>query len=172
MRRPLAYAVLLCLAGAVLAVFAASRVWAVELTVRPEPLAALRTPRTGGDQLPWVPALALVGLAGAGAVFATRGVPRRVIGALLAGLGVGIAAGGVTSIGSAGGAGPAAVAWPVLCGIGGLLLAAGGGWTLLRGQHWPGMSARYDRSDAGHPVGPASAQVWEALDRGEDPTLT
>jgi uncharacterized membrane protein (TIGR02234 family) len=70
-------------------------------------------------------------------------------------------------------------AWPVVAAFGGLLLLAGGLGALLRSRRWPGMSARYDQPAAGRPreaePGPGSGEpaagaVWEALDRGEDPT--
>jgi hypothetical protein len=187
--RELAYAVLICLAGAGLALFAATRTWTVEVSAQPAPLPALRTARTGGSLLPWLPPLAVVGLAGTGALIATRGAGRRVIGVLLVVLGAGLVAGGGYGVPDAAGA---RVAWPVLCALGGLPLGAGGVITLLRGHRWPGMSARYeraahpratqdpagqasDRSAAGVPPkdtgggSVTSTQAWDALDRGEDP---
>lgn len=187
-RRPLTYAVLLCLAGAALALFAATRIWAVEVTARPAPLPALREVRTGGDLLPWLPALALVGLAGAGAVLATRGVPRRVVGGLLLAVGAGVTAGaGYAALAPA--AGAAGSTWPLLCAVGGLALTLGGTLTAARGNRWPAMGARYERAAAkpgvaGWGGGPGAAaddpravgrglvETWDALDRGEDPTAS
>ncbi|MEE6260716.1 Trp biosynthesis-associated membrane protein [Plantactinospora sonchi] len=179
------YAVLLCLLGAGLAVFASTRTWAVELTARPAPLPAIRTVRTGGDLLPWLPALALVGLAAAGAVLATRGLGRRLVGVLLTLVGAGLLAGGVYG-GFGLAPGGISVGWPVLCALGGLLTAAAGVVTAVRGAGWPVMGARYERSRPGG--GPAKADrtpetadrvegrrttaAWDALDRGEDPTVS
>lgn len=209
-RRPLAYAVLLCLAGAGLALFAATRTWAAEVISRPAPLPPVRLTRTGGDLLPWLPALAVVGLAGAGAVLATRGLPRRIVGGLMALVGVAMALGAgfallnpPTGVDPATGADlvtdPTGPAWPLLCGVGGLALAGGGVWTLARGQRWPAMGARYERGadtatpelstsgavdrptgggrarpsgGIGQPGGRDLIESWDALDRGEDPTLT
>jgi hypothetical protein len=185
-RRRLTIAVLLCLVGAGVAVFATSRTWSVDVTPRPAPLPSVRVARTGGDLLPWVPALALVGLAGAGAVLATRGLVRRLIGALLVFAGAGVAAGGVygTAAVERGGANPA---WPALCALGGLLAAVGGLYTTARGHRWPGMGARYERpggrgtaardttaepADGSRVEGRTTTAAWEALDRGEDPTIT
>jgi uncharacterized membrane protein (TIGR02234 family) len=46
--------------------------------------------------------------------------------------------------------------------------------TVRSGRSWPGMSARYDRpatTPEKKPDRPASqAELWDALDRGEDPT--
>lgn len=177
-RRELTYAVLLGLAGAGLALWAATRTWTVELTPRPAPLPPVREDRSGGALLPWLPALALVGLAGAGAVLATRGWLRRLVGAVLVLLGAAVAAGGLT----AGFTGGVNRLWPAFCLVGGVLMMAGGGWTALRGNRWPAMGARYERParGAGDPAvsavtqaGPRGAtDVWDALDRGEDPTAT
>ncbi|MGW3602553.1 Trp biosynthesis-associated membrane protein [Micromonospora sp. NPDC005161] len=181
-RRQLTYAVLLCLAGAGLALWASTRSWSVELTARPAPLPPVRDARSGAALLPWLPALALVTLAGAGAVLATRGRARRLLGVLLGALGLAVAAGGgyglVTGLD-----GVVSRQWPALCLLGGLLAVAGGGWTALRGGGWPAMGARYERpartSTQGPPpeAGPAgpmagrrTTEAWDALDRGEDPT--
>ncbi|MEV1157384.1 Trp biosynthesis-associated membrane protein [Micromonospora chokoriensis] len=184
-RRELTYAVLLCLAGAGLALWAATRSWSVELTVRPAPLPPVRDTRSGAGLLPWLPALAVVALAGGGAVLATRGRVRRVLGGLLGVLGLAVAAGGgyglVADVG-----GSVSRQWPALCLLGGLLAAAGGWWTALRGGSWPAMGARYERparsgpETVSAPAGPEGSstslagrrttEAWDALDRGEDPT--
>ncbi|MEU8182773.1 Trp biosynthesis-associated membrane protein [Micromonospora sp. NPDC049044] len=184
-RRELTYAVLLCLVGAGLALWAATRTWSVELTVRPAPLPPVRETRSGAGLLPWLPALALVTLAGGGAVLATRGRPRQVLGAVLGVLALAVAAGagyglGVDVDGSVN------RQWPVLCLLGGVLAAAGGFWTAVRGAGWPAMGARYERpgrtapggapSPSGTPdssapmAGRRTTEAWDALDRGEDPT--
>lgn len=182
-RRELAYAVLLCLAGAGLALFAAGRTWSLQVTERPGGLPDLRAARTGAAIVGWLPPLAVVGLAGAGALLATRGTARRVVGGvlLLAGTGVVVGAGvGLLGV-DRGAAGAAAAGWPLLCLAGGLLAAAGGGWALARGPAWPAMGSRYERAardparDAGRvePDGPVDTRdTWDALDRGEDPTDT
>jgi uncharacterized membrane protein (TIGR02234 family) len=92
----------------------------------------------------------------------------------------------------------AATAWPWLSAAGGLLIAVSGGVGLVRGRRWAGPSRRYERpadptaDRAGSPV-PASGSgaaegadpapsaaaagrdqrldTWDALDRGEDPTV-
>ena len=71
-----------CLAGAGLALYAATRIWSVAVTTRPG-LPDLRSTRTGAAAQPWLIALALVALAGTGALLATRGVLRRGLGGLL-----------------------------------------------------------------------------------------
>lgn len=184
-RRELAYAVVLCLVGAGLALWAATRTWTVELTARPEPLPALRESRSGAALLPWLPALAVVALAGAGAVLATRGRLRQVLGAVVLLLGAAVAAGGGYGL-TAALDGTVSRQWPAFCLVGGVLAAVGGAWTGLRGRRWPAMGARYERPTRG-PVGPArdagtraatpvrgrgTTDAWDALDRGEDPTVS
>nr|WP_245719201.1 Trp biosynthesis-associated membrane protein [Micromonospora rhizosphaerae] len=169
---------LLCLAGAGLAFWAATRTWSVELTARGS-LPPSRQARTGADLLPWVSALALVALAGGGAVLATRNRVRRLLGALLALLGLAVAAGGGYGL-VAGFSGQVSRQWPALCLVGGLVAAAGGLLTALRGGAWPAMGARYERparsgksSGTGGPaVGRGTRDAWDALDRGEDPTVS
>lgn len=177
-RRELTYAVLLCLAGAGLAFWAATRTWSVELTARGS-LPPSRHVRTGADLLPWVSALALVALAGGGAVLATRGRVRRLLGGLLALLGLAVAAGGGYGL-VAGFAGEVSRQWPALCLVGGVLAAAGGLFTALRGGGGPAMGARYERparsaeppATGGPVAGRGTRDAWDALDRGEDPTVS
>ncbi len=77
----------------------------------------------------------------------------------------------------------ALTAWPAVCLFGGLLVLAAGGLVLVRGPRWRSLDARYEAPgaatraatpaatadpDVGSP--PAERALWEALDRGEDPT--
>lgn len=162
-KRGIAYAVMLCAAGAGLALFAATRTWTIEVLARPEPMPAVRDVRTGGDLLPWLPALALVALAGAGAIIATRRAARTTLGVLLVLIGAGVAAGGAYGL-------TETTAWPLACVAGGLLAAAGGAFTAARGRRWPSLGTRYER--APEPTSAGAAGAWDALDRGEDPTLS
>jgi uncharacterized membrane protein (TIGR02234 family) len=175
--RRLAYAVLLCAAGAGLALYGVTRTWSVRVTARPG-LPELREASTGAQVAPWAIGLALVALAGAGALIATRGLPRRVLGALLAVAGAGVAAGAIAGRAAVapGGAGAGGTIWPVACVAGGLLVLAGGLWAARSGHEWPGMGARYERRAAAPQPGAAVDQrvdtraAWDALDRGDDPT--
>ncbi|GLI01197.1 Trp biosynthesis-associated membrane protein [Phytohabitans aurantiacus] len=153
-RREISIAVVLSAAGAGLALFAATRTWWVEVVPRPAPLPATRTPHDGGGLLP---ALALVGLAGAGALVATKGRARRWLGVLLLLNGAGVATSGALGLADATG-------WPLACVAGGVLLAAGGALAVVRGGGWPSLGTRYERA-------PVVTSDWDALDRGEDPTL-
>src|SRR6185312_9524378 len=74
---------------------------------------------------------------------------------------------------SAGAAGVTATAhpgWPLLAAAGGLLLALGGLAALARSRRWPTMSARYETPAARTGRPRTDAAVWDALDRGDDPT--
>ena len=159
-RRSLALAVALCAVGAAAAWFAATRTWDETVIHRAAPLPPSTTGETGNQAMPGLAALAVVGLAGAGAVLATRGVGRRLVGVLLMLVGLGLAGAGIVGVGAA------RTWWPVLCAAGGLLVLAGGLFTVVRGQRWPHMGTRYDRRPSTR-----EPDAWTALDRGEDPTL-
>ncbi|WP_244945180.1 Trp biosynthesis-associated membrane protein [Couchioplanes caeruleus] len=170
--------VLCCAAGAGLALYGITRAWAVEVTTRPG-LPDLTTARTGADLAPWVVGLALVALAGGGALLATRGTARRGLGALLALTGAAVVAGAVggRTGADAGAAGAGGTLWPVVCVLGGLLVVAGGWRALRHGHEWPSMGARYERRPATATPPPANEDervdtrtAWDALDRGDDPT--
>ena len=162
---------------------------------RASALPSLPVVLTGRDLAPIVPALGLVGLAGAVALYALRGRVRATAGAvlLLAGLALLAVAVRVALDPSQAATGPAAdrvgreavgaaatdaSAWPWAAAIGGLLLAGGGGLAVARGRMWPGLSSRYERASrpvpgAGGPAGgegASPAALWDALDRGDDPT--
>ena len=164
-RREVAAVVIAVIVGAGLVLLAAAQVWVVETQPRPAPLPPVEVRRTGAALVPAVPALALVALAGAGALIATRGIARTAVGALLALAGLGeliLLAGHLGS------------GWVMLGLAGALLVAIGGAATLWHGGRWPAMGSRYTRA----PSGPAEATgaaagetaIWDALDRGEDPT--
>ncbi len=179
---------LLTALGAVLVLTAVGRVWAegkaggqLELSVTGSAISGL----PGG--------LALVAMAAAVAVFAVRGVGRIVVGVLvvLSGLGAAVAAvlgASDTSALDAEAAHKLALvsahaeqtghtAWPWVALVGGLLLALAGLLTVRDGRAWPVMGARYDapagqakaRAKSAAPTG-TPAELWQALDRGEDPT--
>ncbi|HEY3505830.1 MAG TPA: Trp biosynthesis-associated membrane protein [Actinocatenispora sp.] len=172
-RGQLVLAVVLCTLGAALALYASSKSWAVDVTHRPAPLPPVRTPRTGADFVPVVPALALISLAGAGALVATRRTGRLLVGVLLVLTGFGVAAGAGYGLSVASrDPGATSPAWAVLALVGGLLVAVVGFLAVRGGRTWPTMGARYERPGAARPVGAEDdpAKVWDALDAGDDPT--
>ncbi len=186
-RRALAVAVLLCAAGAGLALYAGSRTWLVQTVTRPAPLGPASTPRAGTELVPALAAVLLVVLAGAGALLATRGWSRRLVGGL-------ILVGGLAAVGlaaSALGRDGIAAGWVGVTVIGGVLAAGAGAFALIRGAAWPRLGARYERpkpaggrpgaddrtggsdqvaSGSGETGDAISQEFWDALDRGDDPT--
>lgn len=194
-RRELATAVLLCLAGASLVLLGAGRAWTtVDLPAGPLTGGSV-VPLPGSALVPGVRALGLVGLAGVVALAATRRTGRVVVGVLLllggagvvaAALGPDLTAASLRSdqVAASGAVGPAApvttTAWPAVTALGGLVLALAGLLTVLRGRSWPALGARYEppAGGAGRSGPPSAAgapterSLWEALDRGEDPTDT
>jgi hypothetical protein len=173
-RRELALVVLGCAVAAGLALFAASRAWAVSVVTPPAPLPPRTEAHTGGGLAPLIPACALVGLAGAGALLATRGRARVLVGVLIVASGAGVSTGAALAAHRATGAG---LAWVVLCGLAGIGLAAAGFITVRHGQAWPRLGTRYERASvapAAQPdrtaQSPTDAAMWDAIDRGEDPT--
>jgi uncharacterized membrane protein (TIGR02234 family) len=90
-RRELAAILLLGVVGAGLVFLAMRQSWAQVRTAVPAPLPTSVVTDSGQDLLPYADALAVAVLASLAAVLATRGLARRIVGVLLAGLGVGIA---------------------------------------------------------------------------------
>jgi uncharacterized membrane protein (TIGR02234 family) len=184
-RRELAVAALLGAAGAGLTAGFAGRTWAT-VVERAAGLESLSQHLTGRSLSGVIAALAWAGLAGVAALLATRGWARVAIGVLLTGFGTIIAvvsptvvrrahvisvAGEKSNLAKLTGDVTVHVnSWWVMSLAGGVLLAAAGLLTVVRGRRWPGMSARYDRPGAAPPPGDDPASLWKALDRGDDPT--
>ncbi|HET6480111.1 MAG TPA: Trp biosynthesis-associated membrane protein [Actinoplanes sp.] len=182
-RRSYLLSLLACLAGAGLAAYAATRTWSLEVTPRPG-LSDLRTVRTGADVEPFLIGLALVALAGTGALLATHGRLRRVLGGLLTLVGAGVTVGAIVGRAglATGEAGSGGMLWPVICALSGAIIAVGGLVAARHGHQWPRMSARYERKPA--PAAATAGQnatgqnnkpvdnraAWDSLDRGNDPT--
>ena len=191
-RRELTLTVLIALLGGVVAWAAAGRPWATA-TVGQAPN-TLKVAASGNDLSAGVTAFGLTALAGGLALFATRRLARRLVGVLLIAAGIGAA---VYAFGERGtshashvladkaaakgfAAGSVSVhtaSWWILAVLGGVLVALAGVSALVRGATWPGMSSRYENAAAGQAAArPAdtgsSKDLWDALDRGEDPTET
>jgi len=172
-QRQLGSSVAGCLAGAALALYGATRVWSVQVTERPG-LTSLRSATTGAAEAPWLIGLALVALAGAGALLATRGLPRRLLGALLAMVGAGLVAAAITGRAGLdpGAAGAGATFWPIVCGLGGGLVGWAGVSAARHGHSWPSMGSRYERRPvpspaarlAADPAQPAAAGLTTSQD--------
>jgi len=140
---------------------------------------------TAGDLGLALQALGLVGLAGVPALAATRRAGRIVVGILLAltgglvvvrAVGVLLDPAGAADVASTDPAGLELTAWPAVAVAGGLLLVAAGLLVAVRGRRWAALGRRYEAPGAAGPPEPettgpvAERELWEALDRGEDPT--
>jgi len=187
LRRELGTTVLIALLGGVIAWVAAGRVWATGTAG--EVPSTLQVSATGNDLSAAVTALALTALAGALALPATQRLARRLVGVLLVAVGIGAAVNAFSARGAghaahilgekaaakgfASGSVPAHTAsWWLLAVVGGVLIVVAGAVAIVRGAAWPGMSSRYENA-APKPasVVPETAKdIWDALDRGEDPT--
>ncbi len=195
MRRYLPYlsTLLLQLAAAGGALLLSSLTWQTVTVRRAGPFPPAVVDLSGRDVDAASTALALVALAGAVAVVATRGRWRRAVGGVVALAGAGLVWRAVSSTSAIGAARARALvearrqtvsvalgarprievhaAWPALsigCGV--AVLAAGVLIAALGGR-WQHMSSRYDASpEPGETEGRAAAAMWSALDRGEDPT--
>lgn len=190
-RRELQVAVLLCLLGAGLVLFAAGRPWVQYTDLAPLTIDAVRTSVRGSHIVPGAQALGYVGLAGVVALAATRGVGRLLVGVLVLASGIGVVAlvghaladgilvrgleaAGFSCVPSCHGFREArrTGSWAVAAALlGGVLLALSGLLVAVRGRRWASLSASYELPAAGAPKAPATDKgVWDALDRGEDPT--
>jgi hypothetical protein len=159
-RRGFVVVVVACAVASAVVLFGASRSWSQVVTQRPAPFPPLVTKRTGASLEPWLPALAIVGLAGAGALVALRGRLRAILGVLLILVGVATVVFALRN-----------TLWATVCVAGGLVIAFAGTATVKFQRNWPAMGARYERPPAKPERKPVTqAELWDALDRGEDPT--
>ncbi len=173
-RRELRLAVLLCLLGAALVLFAVARTWVTFVDPGALTISALRRDVAGSALVPGARALGYVGLAGVLALAATKRWGRVVVGVLVLGAGVGVVltvAAALTDGLVEPGQERASVqhTWPVLALLGGMLLTASGALVAVRGRRWAALSASYEQPAAPKPV-EGDKGVWDALDRGDDPT--
>lgn len=186
-RREVTFAVVLSVLGAGLALLASPQAWVQAQVAAGAGAGRVLLSASGAELAPAVSGLGLVGLAGSVAVIAVSGWARLVTGVLLAGAGIGIAASCVALTADLTGAlagqsrlpagailtpgAASASAWPWLALLGGVLLALAGLLVTARGRAWPGMSRRYEAPGASAAAASSDPRaVWEALDRGEDPT--
>ncbi len=192
-RRLLSVALLTQLVGAALALLVVGRTWQTVTVARPAPLGTQVDHVSGHSLDAAITGLAIVALAGLVAVFATRGLWRRGLGVLLALCGVLVAWRAVRDLAAVspararalassahGGVGidassvthvSVAAAWPALSVLGGVLIAAAGVLIAVKGASWAGMSSRYEAPAARRDVqADGDVALWQALDRGDDPT--
>ena len=184
---------LLGVLGALLVIVAAGRDRVTLTFPQSPPLHDERVTSTGGDLRPDIAACAYVGLVGMVAVVAARTLLRRVVGALLCVAGVLVAVRSLVALADRAGLRLEAVAghggcpatsscldavaragvstgWPLVAGVGGVVLALAGALVAWRGGRAGGLGSSYE-APGGKPVEPVTDKgVWDALDRGDDPT--
>jgi hypothetical protein len=177
-------------AGALLLLLASSMTWAVATTT----IAGASVPLDGATCLPGARAVALLALAAIGGLLAARGVLRLLIGLLVTAVSLLVMAACVSALrngfadvaaaalpvsvdGSAAVVMNRSVLPPLLALMGLLLVAVGGLVAVLTSRRWPTLGSRYERpTPAGTAVAESAdqsrsgADLWNALDRGEDPT--
>jgi Tryptophan-associated transmembrane protein (Trp_oprn_chp) len=145
-RREMAVALGLVVVGAAIALVGGSR-----STGAPPGVPAAPGTTSGSGST----ALALVALAGAGAILLVRTWARVTLAVVLAAVAVGLVATGLTP-----------TRWAPL--VGGVLVGLGAIAVVLRARHWPKARSRYDAPAGARTAAPRD--TWDALDRGEDPT--
>jgi peptidoglycan/LPS O-acetylase OafA/YrhL len=161
-RRELTVTVLLCAVGALVELLAAGRPWAKVHG------AVATTSYSGNHVAQAVRPLALVALAGAAALLATRRWGRIAVGILIVAAGAGTAVAAVVATDP-----PGSVhlpAWRIVTVIAAVPVVLAGGAAAARGYRWSVMSARYDAPGARQRVQDPDVALWDALDRGDDPT--
>jgi hypothetical protein len=177
-RRELWLAVVVCAAGAGLVLWGSSGTWSTLTPVGHQP-GVVAVPSSGRTLYPAVAALGWLALAGSLALVALRGPLRRGLGVLLVlaggvvALDVVIALGNTEQLPDAGAESFAlrtGTGWILLALLGAVLVALAGGFTAWRGGDWVGLGSSYDAPGAAPEPPVTDKAVWDALDRGDDPT--
>ena len=193
-RAQFAAALALMLLGGGGALLVSGRAWQRIVVARPRPFSDEVVSVSGRTLEPAVAALGVVALAGVVAVLATRGVARRLVGVLLAAVGVATAwraVAGLQAVSAArarslvtdartgAGLDPTVTpqvavhaVWPVLALVCGLVMVVSGLLVAARGHRWMALSGRYEAPETSAAAARqrSDATLWTALDRGQDPT--
>lgn len=167
--RPVVAAALL--AGSLAAFACSGRTWRVGNGAA-DPITGLASQAAvAGTQIaPAVRACALAALAGTLVLLLVRSAPARTIVAALVTLVTAIALAIALDAGIISPAHLDATAWPWLCAASALVATVAGVAGIVGARGWRSRSSdRYGSPSA--PVGSADDDAWQALDRGEDPTL-
>ena len=194
MNRSRALAVIGLLVGSGIALMSYLPVW-VSYRSSANGLPSVSVELTGRQLVPTAAALALVALAGSVVVWALRGWWVRLAGALLVIATwvmvvdplrlarhplVFVAAAdasrtGQSSVGVFANVPIDVRLWWLVASCGGLIAFAAALLVLFHRGRWQGMSARYSRTNASADIEPRQARTgaaaWDALDRGDDPTV-
>ncbi|WP_083751842.1 Trp biosynthesis-associated membrane protein [Saccharothrix sp. ALI-22-I] len=149
-RRPLWIVVALLLLGAVALWGASGITWDASAD------------RSGAEVVPALTPLALLCLAAIAAVVALSGWVRRVLGVVV------LLAGGVAAFQAVGTDGPVLGRGLVFAGA--LLVVAAGALLVVRGSSMPRLGGGYQTPGAAKRTADPERELWNALERGDDPT--
>jgi uncharacterized membrane protein (TIGR02234 family) len=175
-----------CLLAGALVLVASGRVWGrAELTTVTGSID--RVSVTGHGAEPALPALGVALLVLTAGVIAARGWLRRIVGVVVVFVGaasVALALASRSDVAAELGRRAFAVThtsvpaktsgWAVITVIAGVVAVGCGALTVAVGVRWPGLGARYDAGGARAVQTPRTSNAmaeWDALDRGEDPTV-
>jgi|SRR5699024_10765188 len=195
-RRGMLAIMVLLAGGAGLGLVAAARPWAT--VADPSSLAEATSEVSGGDLVAYATPVFLVALAAAPAAAVMRAVGRRIVGVVVAALGVALIVGCVRIAADLDGAArrwarvgdgvdvTTAPAWPIGTAVVALVVVVASVLIVVHAPRWPGLSAKYERppgqqsrpdSSTTPPVDTknnagkdGNRLAWDALDRGDDPT--
>jgi uncharacterized membrane protein (TIGR02234 family) len=173
------------LAGGVLCLAGSGMTWGV---AQRADLVGTEVPVTGADLLPIGRAGGLLALAALVAVHATRRWGRRSVGLVLGVAGLAVVAqayailrdlpgevlGHLEGLSASAGHTVVSSTWagPAVTAAGAGLIAVAGLALAVAGPVWPSMGARYERPAPARPrTASGERAAWDALDRGEDPTI-
>jgi len=170
-----------CAVAGGLMVLTAGRVWGA-VTVRAATGSRVHVELPGHDVVAALSPLGVAVLVLGVVLLATRSWLRRAVGAVVVVIGAAIVAAVIANAPdvpkllshrafAASGAAVHAGAngWAVLAGLAGGLAVFAGALVMVASQNWPALGARYDGPAAG--VRDPATTAWDALDRGEDPTI-
>jgi uncharacterized membrane protein (TIGR02234 family) len=181
-RRGLLIAIVGSAVAGALILIASGRTWGSTVQIAET---GRRVPATvsGSAAEPSLPALGIALLVLVGAVIAARSWLRRVVGALVVmtgGAAIAVAVAARTDVASelrtrAFGVAhvtvqPTTSGWAVLTLCAGVLAVVVGAVTMIIGPRWPALGSRYDAPTPRRSAD-GDGSSWEALDRGEDPTV-
>lgn len=125
---------------------------------------------TGVDVSAVGSAAPLIGLAAVAGIIGSKGLFRRLVGVIVACVGVIVVWSSISawaSLHSQSDVESLSVLHPVVAVCGGLALALGGALTAIRGARWSTLGSSYERSTS---LRDQPKDAWDALDRGLDPT--
>ncbi len=168
-----------CVLSGAVALFAVGRVW-LHYHVPRSGLADLPSTATGHAVAGAAATLALVVLAGVVVLPATRGLGRRIAGAViaLAGLGIGYLAVLTIAVTTDQLDVPAAstytdgraTAWPWITLLAGVVAFGTGVFATVASGGWPAMGRRYESTGSAQRGPVTETSMWDRLDEGDDPT--